>query len=101
MKSKKMCLVPEVAIWEDAKHKDLLVAEIVLPGVKKSDAKVDVNSNGFCVKAQRDNYYYDSCFQTIVSIDPDKTTAHFEEGLLTLRMPEACETDNMQKVAID
>lgn len=101
MRSENIYLTPDVCIYHDTKNERLLMGEVVLPGVKKEDAKLDVNEEGFCVRAKRDNYIYDSCFGTAHRIDPEKTKAHFEEGLLKLSMPIRSEATHRRTISID
>jgi len=101
MKNKMITLMPGVCIYHDTKNDQLLLAEIELPGVKKEDTKLDVNEDGFCVRAKRDNYVYDSCFETAHRIEPDKTTANFQEGLLKLSMPIRSDAAHTRTIAIE
>ncbi|MBP7088818.1 MAG: Hsp20/alpha crystallin family protein [Candidatus Omnitrophica bacterium] len=101
MKNKRIFLMPGVCIYHDSKNDRLLMAEIELPGVKKEDTKLDVNEDGFCIKAKRGNYVYDSCFETLHRIEADKTKAHFEEGLLKLSMPIKSDTADMRTIPIE
>lgn len=101
MKAKRIWLMPGVCIYHDSKDDRLLVADVDLAGVKKEDTKVDINEQRFCIKAKRDSYFYDSCFETAHRIDPARTKASFVEGLLKLRMPIALKTDDMRKVHVE
>ncbi|MCM8797563.1 MAG: hypothetical protein NC923_06805 [Candidatus Omnitrophica bacterium] len=100
MKNKIVTLVPGACIYHDIKNERLLLAEVELPGVKKEDTELDVNEDGFCVRAKRKNYIYDSCFETAHRIEPDKTTARFQEGLLRLSMPIRSEAAHARTIAI-
>jgi len=61
--------------------------EIELPGVSKEDVDVGVTSTGFCVRAPREDFEYSSCYTLAHEVDPDKSGARFDNGLLTLTLP--------------
>jgi len=56
-----------------------------LPLVKKSDLSVEIHKNGFCLdfNPERKNPVH-KCITLMYEMDPNTTTASFEDGVLTI-----------------
>ena len=66
---------------------DEYIMEVELPGVKKEDININITENTFCVRAPRRNTEYNGCWVLAHDFNPDKGSARYENGLLTIRMP--------------
>lgn len=66
---------------------DEYIMEVELPGVKKEDININVTENTFCVRAPRRNTEYNGCWVLAHDFNPDKGSANYENGLLTIKMP--------------
>lgn len=66
---------------------DEYIMEVELPGVKKEDIDINVTEKTFCVRAPRRNTEYNGCWILAHDFNPDKGSANYENGLLTIRMP--------------
>jgi len=65
-----------------------LKIEVEMPGVNKNDIKLDMRSDSFCLSAPRGNdTEYSSCFKLSHEVEPGKTEAKFENGLLRIFSP--------------
>ena len=87
--------------------KDNVFVKMAMPGLQKEDIKLNimadnVNISGHMKKEEKSDedkkYYYRSMessyeqsFNLPTKIDPDKATAEFKDGVLTLTMPKANE----------
>ncbi len=59
-----------------------------MPGVNKNDIKLDMRSDSFCLSTPRGNdTEYSSCFKLSHELEPGKTEAKFENGLLRIFSP--------------
>jgi HSP20 family protein len=90
-----------------------LVVKCDIPGVKKNDIKLDVTHDLLTIsgekskeeKVEKANYYrYESTygkfsrsFQLPEGLDIDKAKAHFENGVLEIKIPKSPEAERMSK----
>lgn len=91
---------PEIDLYED---KGNLIAEIELPGVSKKDIEIHADEDSLSIKGQfkkteeiqEENFYrqerrFGSFSRTLSlpkTIDPQKVSASFKEGILKVTMP--------------
>lgn len=100
-------LSPSVDIFEEGNE---LILKADLPGIKKEDLDVNLTEHILTIsgekkkeeKVEREDYYrYERShgsfcrrFQVPEGVDADKIEAHFESGVLEVRMPK---TEEMKK----
>ncbi len=106
---------PTVDMYE-TEHE--LVVKCDLPGVKKTDIKLDVTHDMLTIsgekskeeKVEKANYYrYESAygkfsrsFELPEGLDTEKAKAHFENGVLEIKIPRSPEAERMSKpIAIE
>ncbi len=106
---------PNVDIFEQGKE---IVMHADLPGMKKSDIKIDLSENILTIsgekkrkeKFEREDYFsYERSFGSFVrrfelpgELDVEKIKAHFEDGVLEVRIPMTKEAEKIhKKIAID
>ena len=101
---------PSVDMYETDRE---LVVKCDLPGVKKGDLKLDVAHDYLTIsgekrqeeKVEKTNYYrYESTygefsrrFELPEGLDIDKAKAHFEDGVLEIKIPKSPEAERMSK----
>lgn len=94
-------LSPSVDIYEEGKE---LVIKADMPGVTKDDLKLEVTDNTLTIsgekkkedKIERENYFryershgsFYRSFELPEGTDTDKVKAHFDNGVLEVRIPE-------------
>ncbi len=61
--------------------------DIQIPGVQKKDISLDMRPDSFCVSAPREDTEYSGCFKLNHEVDPQKTEAKYENGLLRIFAP--------------
>jgi len=106
-------LSPEVDIYEEGNE---LVMHADLPGMKKDDIKIDLSENILTLsgekkrteKLEKEDYFrYERSFGSFVrrfelpgDLDIDHIKAHFEDGVLELRIPIMETAKKHKKIAI-
>lgn len=60
-----------------------LKMEVEIPDVNKDDIRLEMGKNSFCVSAP----IYSRCFTLTHEIEPEKTEAKYENGLLRILSP--------------
>ncbi|OGP92342.1 MAG: hypothetical protein A2156_14760 [Deltaproteobacteria bacterium RBG_16_48_10] len=62
--------------------------DLEMPGVSKDDIKLEMRKNSFCVRAPKsENSEYSRCFLLTHEIEPGKSEAKYENGLLRIFCP--------------
>lgn len=64
-----------------------LVIRVDLAGATKESVDLDMGEKGFCIKADADDFRYESCYMLAHNIKPQDTEAIFTSGLLTIHAP--------------
>lgn len=91
---------PKVDLFEEGNE---IVMNVDLPGIKKDDIKIDLSENILTItgekkrkeKLEREDYYrYERVFGSFMrrfelprDTDTEKINAHFEDGVLEVRIP--------------
>ena len=108
-------ITPNVDIFEEGKE---FVLKIDLPGMKKEDIKVDITENMLTISGERTKtekiekagYFrhertfgtFERRFELPGNLDTEKVTAHYEHGVLELRIPMLKEAEKKHvKISIE
>lgn len=99
-------------IWEED---DKFYVKLAIPGVKKEDINLEIDENYIRVKAGKSTEeeskegrtyyyksietYYEEVFQMPETVDPEKTEAEYENGVLLIKLPKA-ESTKPKKITI-
>ena len=106
---------PSVDIYEEGNE---LVFKADVPGVKKEDLTVNIHDNFLIIsgekkreeKIERDNYYryershgsFHRRFELPEGLDTEKVKAHFENGVLEVKIPKSEEAERkIKKISIE
>lgn len=84
--AEKKNVMPSVFFSHDDKAGSLRV-DVELPGVDKDKIILDMRKDSFCVNAPKDNIEYAGCYMLAHEVEPEKTEARFESGLLKITAP--------------
>lgn len=80
-------VIPCACFSHDDKEGRLKV-EMELPGVNKKDISLDMRKDSFCVSAPRgEDTEFSGCYMLAHEINPEKTEARYENGLLRIFAP--------------
>ena len=77
-----------------------LKISINLAGTLKESVELEMGKEGFCVKAEADQFKYETCFMLAHRVKYQQATAKFESGLLNIEVPFD-QTMHGYKVPID
>jgi HSP20 family molecular chaperone IbpA len=94
----KRVLVPLVNINHNDDDTGLRI-EVDLAGALKKSVDLEMGNGGFCVKAEGDDFRYESCFMLAHEVKAEEAKAKFNSGLLTIRVPFR-DTTHGHKIAI-
>ena len=97
--AEKRILVPMVQVNHNYSDTGLAI-DVDLAGASKESVDLEVGNSGFCVKAEGDDFRYDSCYMLGHEVIADQAAARFESGLLRISVPFK-ETTHGHKVAIE
>ncbi len=75
--------IPEYSVWVNA---DQIKLEVELPGVRKETISLKTERNSLVLRARRNEIQYELDLDFIEDIEPEKTKAKYEEGLLTIEL---------------
>jgi HSP20 family protein len=108
--SERDAISPSVDIYEEGKE---LVLKADIPGLKKKDLNVDLTDNVLTItgekkkeeKIERDDYYryershgsFSRKFELPEDVETGKIKAHFEDGVLEIRVPRTKVTEKKHK----
>jgi HSP20 family molecular chaperone IbpA len=79
-------VAPEVCSYTDDEHTALTI-EIQIPGVDKADIKLRMHDDSLSLTAPRTDFDYVATLAFCCPVDPDKTEASYENGLLRIQAP--------------
>lgn len=94
----KRVLVPLINVNHSDDDSGLRI-EVDLVGATKKSVDLEMGNGGFCVKAEGDDFRYESCYMLAHEVKPEEARAKFNSGLLTINVPFK-ETIRGHKVAI-
>ena len=64
-----------------------LKIEVEMPGVDKNSISLEMRKSSFCVSAPRGDSEYAGCFMLAHEVEPARTEAKYENGLLRIFAP--------------
>ncbi len=71
------------ACFSHDEERGRLRIDLEMPGTNKDDIKLEMRKDSFCVSAP----IYSSCFMLPHEVEPDRTEAKYENGLLRIFSP--------------
>ncbi|RPJ50230.1 MAG: Hsp20/alpha crystallin family protein [Methanobacteriota archaeon] len=77
---------PTVCAYPDEQNENVFV-DIELPGVDKDNISLKINDDSFTIEATKEGVRYVGYYVFCCPVDPDKATAKYTNGLLTVTAP--------------
>ena len=82
----KRLVVPSMTTTHDDTDSGLWIS-VNLAGAPKETVELEMGEAGLCVKAEAEDFRYESCFMLAHKIKPEKAEAKFDSGLLRIHAP--------------
>jgi len=82
----KRVVAPAVNVSHNDEDSGLRIA-VNLAGAPKESVELEMGKEGFCVKAEAEEFRYETCFMLAHRVRGDKARAKFESGLLIVHVP--------------
>jgi HSP20 family molecular chaperone IbpA len=64
-----------------------LEVRVDLAGASKESIDLDVGNKGFCIKAEAEDFRYESCYTLAHEVKGEAAKAKFDSGLLKITVP--------------
>jgi HSP20 family molecular chaperone IbpA len=82
----KRVIVPRIDVSHNDEDSGLRIS-VNLAGAPKEGVELDMGKEGFCLKAEAEDFRYETCFMLAHRVKADQARARFESGLLTIYAP--------------
>jgi HSP20 family protein len=82
----KRVLVPTINVGHNEEDTGLRI-RVNLAGASRDTLKLEMGDEGFCIKAEGEDFRYDTCHILAHRVKFEKAKAKFDSGLLTIRVP--------------
>jgi HSP20 family molecular chaperone IbpA len=82
----KRVIVPRIDVSHNDEDSGLRIS-VNLAGAPKESIELEMGKEGFCLKAEAEDFRYETCFMLAHRVRGDQARARFESGLLTIRVP--------------
>jgi HSP20 family molecular chaperone IbpA len=99
MEEEKRVIVPSININHSEDDRGLRIS-VNLAGASKDTVELEMGKEGLCVKAEGEDFRYETCFMLAHRVKAEEARAKFEAGLMTIDVPFE-ETMRGHKVAIE
>jgi len=86
MATAKRTLTPLVGVNHNEDDSGFVI-EVDLAGATRETVDLDMGNTGFCVRAEGEDFRYESCFTLQHEIKPTEAKAKFSSGLLKIEVP--------------
>jgi HSP20 family molecular chaperone IbpA len=85
-KEEKRVIVPGIDVVHNESDSGLRIS-VNLAGVPKDAVELEMGEEGLCVKAEGEDFRYETCFILAHRVKPQAAKAKFESGLLNVEVP--------------
>ncbi len=82
----KRVIVPRIDVSHNDEDSGLRIS-VNLAGAAKEGVELDMGKEGFCLKAEAEDFRYETCFMLAHRVKADQARARFESGLLIIHAP--------------
>ena len=99
MEEEKRVIVPTINVNHNEDDRGLRIS-VNLAGASKDTVELEMGKEGLCVKAEGEDFWYETCFMLAHRVKAEEAKAKFEAGLMTIQVPFE-ETMRGHKVAVE
>jgi HSP20 family molecular chaperone IbpA len=85
-KEEKRVIAPRIDVTHNENDTGLHIS-VNLAGAPKETVELEMGKEGFCVKAEADEFRYETCFMLAHGVKSQEATAKLESGLLNIEVP--------------
>jgi HSP20 family molecular chaperone IbpA len=82
----KRVIVPRIDVSHNDEDSGLRIS-VNLAGAPKESIELEMGKEGFCLKAEAEDFKYETCYLLAHKVKGDQARARFESGLLTIHVP--------------
>jgi HSP20 family molecular chaperone IbpA len=86
MEEEKRVIVPTINTNHNEDNKGLRIS-VNLAGASKDTVELDMGKEGLCIKAEAEDFRYETCFILAHRVKAEEARAKFEAGLMTIDVP--------------
>lgn len=99
MEEEKRVIIPTINVNHNENNRGLRIS-VNLAGASKDTVELEMGKEGLCIKADAEDFRYETCFMLAHRVKAEETKAKFEAGLMTIDVPFE-DTMRGHKVAIE
>ena len=99
MEVEKRVIIPTVSVNHNGSNRGLRIS-INLAGASKESVELEMGREGLCVKAEAEDFRYETCFMLAHRVKAEEAKATFDAGLMKIQVPFE-ESMRGHKVAIE
>jgi len=99
MEKEKRVIIPSISVNHNGSNRGLRIS-INLAGASKETVELEMGREGLCVKAEAEDFRYETCFMLAHRVKAEEAKAKFDAGLMKILVPFE-ETMRGHKVAIE
>lgn len=86
MEEEKRVIIPTINVNHNENHTGLRIS-VNLAGATRDAAELEMGKEGLCVKAEAEDFRYETCFMLAHRVKAEEAKAKFEAGLMTIQVP--------------
>ena len=99
MEEEKRIIIPTINVNHNENNRGLRIS-VNLAGASKDTVELEMGKEGLCIKADAEDFRYETCFMLAHRVKAEEARAKFEAGLMTIQVSFE-ETMRGHKVAIE
>ena len=82
----KRVIAPRIDVTHNENNSGLHIS-VNLAGAPKETVELEMGQEGFCVKAEADDFRYETCFMLAHRVKSQEAKAKLDSGLLNIEVP--------------
>ena len=86
MEKEKRVIIPTINVNHNENNRGLRIS-VNLAGASKDTVELEMGKEGLCIKADAEDFRYETCFMLAHRVKAEEARAKFEAGLMTIQVP--------------